>query len=451
MYNVILYYTNGLLPIKLRAYCWDRLQAIKGDAQIIAVSPDDPGAGCQWVKVPYLPVTSPYSVYVTMLAGLETLPDGAYIHTAEHDCLYPPGYFDGQHCGTGKLAYQTNVLRLSACGFFPYTEASTPFSLLSCLSGFAGDIAAILRARLARITSGAQNYPWCEPDELPISRWAHPAPMLDIRHGTNCTGTRTHGKYWAQSEHWGPAADIIRDCGLLSPVRAPVDDGARLIRTCIYGDYASQFRPAMLAAPGYSYHLHTDGRNAAAKRPEHYYVLCDNSPENPPRHASRRFKFHSDAGYAWSIYHDDNITVTDPDSLIAWCQQLPADLYLFGHNVRRCLYLEADYCRVNRLLNEREAMAIRDQTGVYRKAGYPHHAGLYELGMFVVRNSGRMDDFFAAVRSEYKRWWPQPNDQLALPYVLWQWRDRVRPAKLPGTVYNNPWSTFHPREHVVAS
>lgn len=446
---VILYYTNGLIPLPLREFCWRKLQEVKGECQVVAVSPDDPGKGCAWVRCPFMPVISPYSVYATMLAGLDTLPADAYVATAEHDCLYPPGFFASRNCERGQLAYQTNILRLNENGFFPYTEGGNTFSMLSNLSGYAGEIRDILHRRLANISSGRKNYAWCEPDEIPIVRWAADAPMVDIRHGGNCTGGRVHPKYWPSATHWGAATDILLGAKV-HRTHARIDDGPRLIRTCMYGSYASQFAPTMLATHGYKYVIHTDGRTPVLAKASYYRIAIDPAPEGNPRHASRRFKFHSDAGYAWSIYHDDNITVTEPDALIAWCQRLPADVYFFSHNKRHCLYEEAEYCRLCGHFKGAELAQAWGQMAAYRDAGYPHNAGLYELGLFVVRNSGRMDDCMADIRAEYKKWQPCPNDQLATPFVLWQWRDRVRPARLPGTVYRNEFSVFHDRPHVEA-
>jgi hypothetical protein len=321
--------------------------------------------------------------------------------------------------------------------------------MLSNLSGHCGDIRDIIRRRLGAIAAGRKNFAWCEPDELPIVRWAHPVPMVDIRHGVNCTGNRMHSRYWPDATHWGKASDVL--IASKGPAVGRIDDGPRLIRTCVYGQYESRFRPAMLPTPNYDYRMHTDGRNAVCRAPGHYTPVIDTAGEGKsPRHASRRFKFHSDPGYAWSIYHDDNITVTDPDKLIAWCQRLPADFYGFSHARRHCLYEEFEYCRTSRLFKPAEQAAASAQIAGYQDAGYPHYAGLYELGLFVVRNGGRMEAFMQEVRDEYDRHQPCPNDQLTMPYLLWRNRDKIRPGRLPGTVYRNEFSTFHDRPHVEA-
>jgi hypothetical protein len=125
-------------------------------------------------------------------------------------------------------------------------------------------------------------------------------------------------------------------------------------------------------------------------------------------------------------------------------------MYFFSHARRHCIYDEFEYCRANQIFKPAETAAASLQIAQHSDAGYPHNAGLYELGMFVVRNSGRVESLMQEIRDEYTRWQPCPNDQIAVPYILWKHRNDIRPARLPGTVYRNDFATFHDRKHVEA-
>lgn len=144
-------------------------------------------------------------------------------------------------------------------------------------------------------------------------------------------------------------------------------------------------------------------------------IIADSSE---PKKQSRWFKTHGCHLFPaaeWILYFDANLIPKSP--LIEFSEWLrghgEADLYLFQHNQRPCLYREAEAIIKSGKASE---SAIRDQTLAYRLQGVPENLGLYQGSVHLRRNCD-------AVRQFEKRWWNEiarwsHRDQLSLPVAL---------------------------------
>lgn len=146
-------------------------------------------------------------------------------------------------------------------------------------------------------------------------------------------------------------------------------------------------------------------------------------------------------GYDFYIWVDGNYTLRmGPREICnAVLQDPSADIAVFRHRRRHCVYREAREVLRYRLDH---AALVRAQIAEYRRRGFPEHAGLCEMGAFVVRNSPKSLQLSLA-------WWEQicrysSRDQLSFPYAVRLSRARVATIEAPG-VFSNPY--FRPVHH----
>jgi hypothetical protein len=90
-----------------------------------------------------------------------------------------------------------------------------------------------------------------------------------------------------------------------------------------------------------------------------------------------------------------------------------ADMAVFVHPDRNCLYKEAEVCKKLRL---DEATKIQTQINKYKKEGMPAGAGLFECTILLRRHT-------EAVKRFNEMWWSEisngsKRDQISFPYVL---------------------------------
>jgi hypothetical protein len=89
-----------------------------------------------------------------------------------------------------------------------------------------------------------------------------------------------------------------------------------------------------------------------------------------------------------------------------------ADIAMFAHGKRTCIYEEAWEC-IKQVLDDRSI--IYDQVARYTREGYPSNNGLHEASVILRRNSSKMQEF-----SEF--WWNEIEqgsirDQLSFDYL----------------------------------
>ncbi len=135
----------------------------------------------------------------------------------------------------------------------------------------------------------------------------------------------------------------------------------------------------------------------------------------------------------FTIYVDGNIVVlNEPSDII---QQLlkNADMALFKHPFRNCLYDEMEHA-IKRV-EEQFKPLMTQQVADYRKEGMPANFGLGECGMLIRRNNPIVNEF-------NERWWAEicrytNRDQMSFPYVLWKMRGRLKVNFIDGNVRDN--------------
>lgn len=140
--------------------------------------------------------------------------------------------------------------------------------------------------------------------------------------------------------------------------------------------------------------------------------------------------------YDYSLWIDGSICLqTSPLELID-AYLMDADIAMFRHPTRCCLYVEAEGC-ANAGFDRRETFAA--QVKHYRQAGYPPDNGLNECAVILRRHNEQIARFNDAWWSEYCR--HSCRDQISLPYVAH--RLGIRIAHLPGTAADNPAFVYH--------
>lgn len=173
-------------------------------------------------------------------------------------------------------------------------------------------------------------------------------------------------------------------------------------------------------------------KNPLVPGPSRYLCITDDPSSDPTIHweckaletpaglsrgkAARYFKINSHLtgmDSEWSFYIDGSMRLTvDPQQVIDDCLKLgDADLYLWKHHERSCIYAEAK--AVGNGVKESRAAADAAASR-YRQQGFPANAGLY-LGGIIVRR-GDCREFNEA-------WWSEVEggsvrDQISLPVAI---------------------------------
>lgn len=188
----IIYTTDGQLTPSIRDYCFEHLTAnAPKELPIIKVenSEGEP--------------RSHRALFENILAGIETA-ETDFVFLAEHDVLYPEGYFDLKKLP--ELSYSKDIIYLSADGFYKRNLPNGPLSTL------AGDKETIKKAIEEKIKLG-KKLKFTEPgvqDEFSdlVTFRKVKGGVIDIRHGANFTGARRATKYLKTNSHWGKAAEL---------------------------------------------------------------------------------------------------------------------------------------------------------------------------------------------------------------------------------------------------
>ncbi len=215
--------------------------------------------------------------------------------------------------------------------------------------------------------------------------------------------------------------------------------------TALFGAYDS-LKPHS-AIPGVDFIAFTDDDNLTSRTD--WQVKVRRSTVHP-RLAAKEYKVLGPQlttllSYDYTIWIDASMEVTSPEFVEQALADIGHDrLALFRHSWNDCLYKEAsDSVDLPKYIDQ----PVREQAEYYRSCGYPEHAGLWSSGCLARGRSRRLDDAMLAWMNEIERWTLQ--DQVSLPFVLWQHdiQPYVWPHPAPGNV--NPWIMLH--RHVDGS
>lgn len=137
------------------------------------------------------------------------------------------------------------------------------------------------------------------------------------------------------------------------------------------------------------------------------------------------------ASYDYSLWIDGSVQLlASPRDLIE-TYLARADMALFKHPTRDCLYDEAFVCRN---LGLDDPTVIMDQALKYAHARYPSHDGLTENSVILRRHTSKVEELNNAWWSEYCS--HTRRDQLSFNYVCRALEFTY--ALFPGTISDNP-------------
>lgn len=143
----------------------------------------------------------------------------------------------------------------------------------------------------------------------------------------------------------------------------------------------------------------------------------------------------------YTLWIDGSIRISaSPAPLIS--QYLgDADMAVFAHPHRICIYQEAAECITKRLDNPRRIYA---QVARYTQCGYPENNGLAEATIILRRNTEK-------VRCFNEIWWEEiingsRRDQISLDYAAWKTQLKYKVIK--GAVNGGKNGYFHKTEHL---
>lgn len=136
--------------------------------------------------------------------------------------------------------------------------------------------------------------------------------------------------------------------------------------------------------------------------------------------------------YKYSMYVDGNKTIKEVPDILGILDN--SKFSIEAHPVRDCIYEEAEACKI---LNKDSCDILDNQVKIYRKLGFPKHAGLYDSGLhFKEHNDPEIirlsEQWFGHVR-DYSR-----RDQVSLPFVF-----KDFPLKLFSSTLRNALVSLH--------
>ena len=144
--------------------------------------------------------------------------------------------------------------------------------------------------------------------------------------------------------------------------------------------------------------------------------------------------------YDYTLWIDGSIRLLTSVQKLVDDHLRDADVAMFPHPARSCLYVEAAGCAD---AGSDHRHVLEEQVAAYRRAGYPANNGLNECAVIIRRHNAATERFNEAWWAEYCR--HSCRDQVSVRYVLHKLG--VRLALLPGTVQNNA-GIVHYEDHV---
>lgn len=201
----IVYYSDNRPAADLLSGVRRQLVRAAGGTPIVAVTL---GATERWGAAAYvdLPLERGYLTMARqILAGLQ-LAASDVVFFAEHDCLYPEGYFEHRPSSARVYAYAGHTWKVDAA------TGRTLYYKMEQLSGLCADRALLVdhyRRRVAHLEQhGFSRRLGFEPgkptrhgglDDVPRETWWNDRPIVDIRHGGNLTPSR-----WSKAQFRNP-------------------------------------------------------------------------------------------------------------------------------------------------------------------------------------------------------------------------------------------------------
>ncbi len=225
-----------------------------------------------------------------------------------------------------------------------------------------------------------------------------------------------------------------------APRSAKQASAARIVvYTCCYGNYESLKEPAV-SDPSVRFIAYTDDPNL---RSEGWEVCLLNDHLSNSRRSSRLPKILPHLylpDHDVSVYIDASLQwrARDANAMVEECLG-GQDFGLYRHSRRDCVYDEIDICD-NLDIERKDVVAF--YRSHYQSLDFPRHAGLYEHGLIVRRNT-------AATRALNEAWWRMyrgERDQLSLMSAVHSTGIGVNAIKHGKQVRTNPYVSFFQHE-----
>lgn len=187
------------------------------------------------------------------------------------------------------------------------------------------------------------------------------------------------------------------------------------VYTCITNGY-DELLPPQVTPPGVDYYCFTDDADVVVA-PWTYRDV--GALRLGAAEQNRYLKMHPHKyfpHYDASVYVDGNIRIVGDLRALAEEALRHADIAMYRHPVRNCLYDEAAACV---LIGLDWVPKVRRQMRRYEREGYPRRHGLNEANIIVRRHNQ------SHIAKAMELWWQEYSagarrDQLALNYVLWK-------------------------------
>jgi hypothetical protein len=194
----------------------------------------------------------------------------------------------------------------------------------------------------------------------------------------------------------------------------------KAVYTFIFGDYDSLKPPAVLT-PGWDYICFTDDPTL---RSDVWDVRLSARDQGDIRLGNKKYAgkhkilFHrylKDYDLSLSMAADVELNCNLDDLMRNYFRD-GDDMMICRHDVRDCIYDEAEVCKTLALDDPER---VDEQMQRYRGLGYPAHNGLYSSGI-IARWHDRPN-----VQEMTELWWQEylagsRRDQLSLPFALWR-------------------------------
>jgi hypothetical protein len=130
--------------------------------------------------------------------------------------------------------------------------------------------------------------------------------------------------------------------------------------------------------------------------------------------------------FDYIVWHDGTHQLAvNPDEIIK--EYGDADMYVFRHAQRRCLYQEA--AAVIEAKMDMEEL-VKNQIAFYQTVGMPPYFGLFEMGCYIRKVNQVTIDFGLAWFEQVAKF--SSRDQLSFPFILWLFEDRIKIKTLKG-------------------
>lgn len=190
----------------------------------------------------------------------------------------------------------------------------------------------------------------------------------------------------------------------------------KIVYTCLIGNYDKLNVPGYIP-PDWEAHCISDRVHITAGWKHSildtkYRLPCDTRTARQVKVLSHIFFPDADV----TLYIDANVQVLcDINNLLAFVTNDGKDIGTYKHDIRRCLYMEAQ--AIKRLKKDSPEL-VDAQVLRYRKENYPANNGLICSGVLLRKHTD-------AVKQLNEAWWQElcngsRRDQLSFPYVAWK-------------------------------